>query len=195
VVERPRGAILVQSLTDEELMVRVQQGDLLSFELLVERMKGTVYSLAISMLRSREDAEEAAQDTFVKLFRARDQFDRDRALEPWLLRIAGNTCRDMLRRRRATRPPAASLLGEVARLIPDPATSDYEGREATRQAVRHQLDLLSERLRLPLVLKYRNGLTNQQVADALGISISNVKVRVARAKDVLQSRLDEAMES
>ena len=81
-------------------MLRVQSGDLGAFEQLVERYQDMVYGLALSILRSPEDAEEAAQDAFLKLFRARDQFDATREVEPWLLRIAGNACRDRLRRRR-----------------------------------------------------------------------------------------------
>ena len=58
-------------------------------------------------------------------------------------------------------------------------------------AVRQAIDDMTERFRQPLVLRYLNGLTNRQIADALGISVSNVKLRLARAKDVLQSRLAE----
>ena len=179
---------------DETLMRDVQRGDIAAFEAVVERHKGVVYGLCYSMLRSREDAEEAAQDTFVKLFRARDRFDADRRLEPWLLRIAGNTCRDSLRRRKTDGPPLANSVDseQLARLVPDP-----DGGlpvETTRQAVRHELDRLSDKLRLPLLLRYVNGFTNQQVADTLGISVSNVKVRMARAKDVLEGRLRELME-
>lgn len=177
-------------------MAAVQAGDIAAFEAIVDRYKGTVYGLAYGMLRSREDAEEAAQDTFVKLFRARAQFDPGRRLEPWILRIAGNTCRDALRRRRVARLPLAgeaegqSLVDCVA----DPGSLGRDGLEAGRHAVRQELARLSDALRLPLVLKYLNGFTNRQVADALGISVSNVKVRAARAKDLLQSRLAERME-
>src|SRR5690606_33283420 len=123
--------------------------------------------------RSREDAEEAAQDTFVKLFRARERFDLDRRLEPWLLRIAGNACRDALRRRRAERAGAAPGDDDAAmQAIADPRSLGKGWSEATRQAVRHELNQLSDRLRLPLALKYVNGLTNQQIADTLGISVS-----------------------
>lgn len=179
---------------DETLMRDVQRGDIAAFEAIVERHKGMVYGLCYSMLRSREDAEESAQDTFVKLFRARDRFDAERRLEPWLLRIAGNTCRDALRRRRTEGPPLTTSIDsdQLSRLVPDPDTGVWN--EATRQAVRHELDRLSDKLRLPLLLRYVNGFTNQQVAEALGISVSNVKVRMARAKDVLQGRLRELME-
>lgn len=186
----------MHELTDEQLMGRVQAGDIAAFERLVERLKGVVYSLAYSMLRSREDAEEAAQDTFLKLFRSRDQFDASRRLEPWLLRIGGNTCRDVLRRRVARAGVLTGPEGEqLARHVADPDSTSREWTEATREAVRAAIADLSDKLRLPLVLKYVNGFTNPQIASALGISVSNVKVRVARAKDVLQSRLDEVVES
>ena len=177
-------------------MARVKDGDLECFELLVERFKGVVFSLAYSMLRSREDAEEAAQDTFVKLFRARAQFDESRQLEPWLLRIAGNSCRDSLRRRRAERLPnvVATETDRLAQVLIDPGSVGREWSDATRQAVRHEMEQLSDKLRLPLALKYLNGFTNRQIADTLGISVSNVKVRIARAKDVLQGRLEGALE-
>jgi RNA polymerase sigma-70 factor (ECF subfamily) len=181
---------------DEDLMVQVQAGSLAAFEQLVERHKTTVYRLALSILRRREDAEEAAQDTFVKLFRRRDLFDSTRPLEPWLLRIAGNTCRDLLRRRRAGwMPVLGDPEGHALDQVPAPeAGSPATGSGATRQAVRQVLDELSDRHRLPLELKYLRGLTNRQIAQSLGISISNVKVRVARAKEVLQSRLGRVVE-
>lgn len=185
---RPR---TVHSPSDEDLMTDVKDGDVAAFETLVDRYKAAVYGLAYGMLRSREDAEEAAQDTFVKLFKSRGLFEDGRRLEPWLLRIAGNTCRDLLRRRRAERVPRAMPMSpELAEIVPDPRYDGRDPLEAGRLAVRHELGRLSDKLRLPLVLRYVNGLTNRQVADVLGISVSNVKVRMARAKDLLSSRLE-----
>jgi RNA polymerase sigma-70 factor (ECF subfamily) len=177
-------------------MRRVQAGDLDAFEQLVERYQSMVYGLALSILRTHEDAEEAAQDAFVKLFRARNQFDGSRDLEPWLLRIAGNACRDRLRRRRSAALPvvdeaaSSDLIGQVA-----DARSSFTGAVSIQQLVRAELDRLSARARLPLELKYLRGLTNQQIAEAMGVSVSNVKVQLARAKNVLQSRLEGVMES
>ncbi|MFK7742742.1 MAG: RNA polymerase sigma factor, partial [Planctomycetota bacterium] len=154
-----------------------------------------VYGLAVSMLRRPEDAEEAAQDTFIKLYRARAQFDGQRALGPWLLRIAGNACRDRLRRRRVSELPTVryeaedrDILGELA----DPRTGHGASRELLAPTIRGELDQLSEKVRLPLELKYLHGKTNQEIADFLGISVSNVKVQLARGKDVLASRLEGA---
>src|SRR5260221_407593 len=172
-------------------MLKVQAGDLEAFEQLVERYQSMVYGLSLSILRAPEDAEEAAQDTFIKLFRAKDRYDVGRDLEPWLLRIAGNTCRDMLRRRRAASLPSLSRVDdEATQLVADPQTSPSQQGGGGERLVRTELGGLSEKVRLPLELKYMRGLTNQQIAAALGISISNVKVQVARAKDIMQSRLE-----
>jgi len=176
-------------------MLRVQAGDLEAFEQLVERFQTMVYGLAMSMLRRPEDAEEAAQDTFLKLFRARGSFDRDRKLGPWLLRIAGNACRDRLRRRKVAELPLVRRDDDRDPLgdLPDPRHA--AGNDHIAPTVRNELDALSEKVRQPLELKYLRGLTNGQIADALGISISNVKVQLARGKDLLASRLEGLRDS
>ncbi len=181
---------------EKTLMLRVQAGDLDAFQILVERHQRLVYGLALSILRNPEDAEEAAQDAFLKLFRARDQFDHGRALEPWLLRIAGNACRDRLRRRRAATLPSLPQLdaAELAQVLPDPR-QDRSEQERMQESVRTELGHLSDRTRLPLELKYLRGMTNQQIAEALGISVSNVKVQLARGKDILAMRLERVFES
>jgi RNA polymerase sigma-70 factor (ECF subfamily) len=178
-------------------MLRVQAGDLGAFEQLVERFQSMVHGLAMSILRRPEDAEEAAQDAFLKLFRARGQFDHQRALEPWLLRIAGNACRDKLRRRKSVELPVLrSEAGERDPLldVPDSRAAVGAARQHVDHTVRGVLEQLSERVRLPLELKYLRGFTNQQIAEALGISLSNVKVQLARGKDILSSRLQGVYE-
>ena len=189
----PRARSRVNPASDEQLMALAKRGDLSAFETIVNRHKQDVYNLAFSILRHREDAEEAAQDTFLKLFRRRDLFDESRNLSPWLLRIAGNTCRDKLRRRTTKRLPMVGDADEhLVFEVEDPRPAQ-DAHAATDQLVRHELEQLSERHRLPLEMKYLHEYTNQQIAEALGISVSNVKVRVARAKDVLQSRLDRVL--
>ena len=176
-------------------MLRVQAGDLDAFAQLVERFQDMVHGLALSILRRPEDAEEAAQDAFVKLFRARDQFDGTRALEPWLLRIAGNACRDKLRRRRSGEL-ALSRSDDSDQLLelPDPRQQHGPSRPSIDHSVRSELEQLSDKIRLPLELKYLRGLTNQQIATSLGVSVSSVKVQLARGKDILASRLQGVRE-
>lgn len=176
-------------------MLRVQAGDLDAFSQLVERFQEMVHGLAISILRRPEDAEEAAQDTFLKLFRARAQFDGTRSLEPWLLRIAGNACRDKLRRRRAASLPPGRTEERDLLELPDARLQHGTARQHVDHTVRGELEQLSEKVRVPLELKYLRGLTNQQIASALGVSLSSVKVQLARGKDILASRLQGVREA
>ena len=83
---------------------------------------------------------------------------------------------------------------ELANQIADPSLVG-ESVAAMRQLIRSELDRLSEGARLPLELKYHRGLTNAQIAEALGMSLSNVKVQLARAKDILASRLGKVLEA
>lgn len=182
---------------ENELMLRVQAGDLDAFAQLVERFQEMVHGLALSILRRPEDAEEAAQDAFVKLFRARSQYDGSRSLEPWLLRIAGNACRDKLRRRRVSDLPVARVDGgDMLMDLPDPKqVHGGNSRQFVDHSVRGELEQLSDKVRMPLELKYLRGLTNQQIATALGVSVSSVKVQLARGKDILASRLQGVRET
>jgi RNA polymerase sigma-70 factor (ECF subfamily) len=179
-------------------MLQIQAGDLGAFEQLVARYQTMVHGLAMSMLRRAEDAEEATQDAFLKLFRARGTFDPSRNLEPWLLRIAGNACRDKLRRLKSADPPVArgrQDLDDILLELPDARAAQTASRHFEDHSVRGELEQLSDRVRGPLELKYLRGFTNQQIADALGISISNVKVQLARGKDILASRLQGVREA
>ncbi len=177
--------------SDPQLMFRAKAGDTDAFELLVERHKDMVYMVCYSVLRSRQDAEEAALDTFLKLFRKRNLYDESRALEPWLLRIAGNTSRDMARRRRSsTLPGTRDHYGQPAlELLEDSRLTRESQQDATCQAVRQEIARMSPRIRVPVELRYLNGLTNSDIAQVMGISLSSVKQRLARGKDLLQSRL------
>ena len=176
--------------SDEDLMLRAKEGDLDAFEALVERLKVFVYSLTVHILRSREDAEEAAQDTFVKLFRARTLYQAGRAVAPWVLRIAANSARDLARRRRVHQKTSAVRLEETPVEPVDPRGVGPSGRHQIEpEEVQALLGNLSESYRLPLVLKYFQNLSNQEIADTLGISLSNIKVKLARARELILARL------
>ncbi len=184
---RARGTDL-DGRTDEDLMVLVQDGRLDAFELLVERYKVGVYSLCRQLLGNREDAEEASQDTFLKVFRARELFDPGRRFSPWILKIAGNAARDILRKRQRRLVVNSEVLvleaeGEApSRVRQDPEPLDVE-------EIRQVLQGLSEESRLPLILKYLHGMKNREVAETLGISLSSLKVRLGRAREILHSRM------
>ncbi|MCA8969907.1 MAG: sigma-70 family RNA polymerase sigma factor [Planctomycetes bacterium] len=186
--ERPTSPRSLARASDEDLMSRVRDGDLVAFERLVERYKVGVFSLCFQILRSREDAEEASQDAFVKAFRARETYDLDRKVSPWLLRIASNAARDILRKRQARTVVNSDLLAVEPDNLLDPNAGAGENR-LDSEDVHRALGDLSEQYRTPLVLKYLHGLTNQEIADTIGVSLSSLKVRLSRARELLHARL------
>ena len=186
--DRPVTPRSLAKASDEELMRRVREGDLLAFERLVERFKVGVFSLTYQILRSREDAEEASQDAFIKAFRARESYDPERKVSPWLLRIASNAARDIVRKRQARVVVNSDLLISESEKLLDPGQEKLDGKLESEE-VHRALGDLSEQYRTPLVLKYLHGLTNQEIANSMGMSLSSLKVRLSRARDLLHARL------
>lgn len=170
---------------DRELMLLVQRGDVDAFASLMARHRGAVYGMAVKMLRNIDDAEEAAQDAFVNLFRSRHRCDTTRLVEPWLMRIAGNACRDKRRRVRARALPGMpeqfDIVDPKSLRAPELAVQDQDVHDAVRGLPAG----LSEVVRLRFLL----GWSNQQVARATGHSLSNVKIRLRRGLRMLESRM------
>ncbi len=179
--------------SDEELMRFAAEGSLRAFECLVERYKVAVFSLCFQVLRSREDAEEAAQDCFIKTFRARSVYDPSRKVAPWLLKIATNAARDLLRRQRA-RPVQQGEEDWVVEQVPDDGFGEGIQREIDSEELHAALRSLSPEMRVPLTLKYLHGYSNTELAEIIGTSLSSLKVRLARARELLHRRLVRRLE-
>ena len=166
-----------------------QQGDDPAFESFAAEYRSVMFSVARKHLRNRVDAEEAAQDALVRLYRIRTRFDADRSPEGLVVRVVTNACRDLHRRRNAgigaiTQRMEASVLRSLS------VASGFAELGEDRLVARELLASLSERHRRPLELRYLEGLTNGEIAAQLGISVSSVKLQLARAIELLQQRLD-----
>ena len=166
----------------------------------MERHAGPVTNLAYRFLESRPDAEEAAQEVFVRLYRNPPHLDPSGKLFTWLYRVTVNLCLDELRRRRRG-PPTVSLdepsgPGEegptlAERLDAGPAGSPRQRLERSElaAAVRHAVAGLPAALRAPLVLSTVEELSQAEIAAILQISVKAVERRVARARELLKARL------
>lgn len=168
--------------SDEELLARAREGDLDAFGALVRRFEPRVRAVLWRLLDDERDLEEATQDTFVQAWRNLDRFGGRSAVFTWLYRIAVNEALMRLRRRR---PPTVEL--EEA---PDPGAPEDETAEL-RTFLLARLRALPEEYRVPLVLRDLDGLSNQEVADVLGISLSAAKSRIHRARMQIRAELDE----
>src|SRR5215471_2951568 len=164
---------------DSEALARAARGgDLDAFEGLVRRYQRRVYALAYQHLRDPDEAQDLAQEVFVRLYRNLDRYDPARPFEPWFWRLAVNVAASYRRRRRT-----------VAEL-PDVAAAEVPGREETMPLERALADL-SEDLRLPVLLHYYLDLPLDEIAGAMGLSLSAVKSRLHRARAILRRLLVE----
>jgi RNA polymerase sigma-70 factor (ECF subfamily) len=169
-----------------------RQGDKSAFGRLVEAYQRPVFNLTYRMLRQREEAEDAAQETFLRAYRKLDSYDPAHKFSTWLLSIASHYCIDLLRRRRLTwlsleeeRLPPAAMKSE--RPGPEHRAMQSE-REAQIQAL---LDVLAPDYRVVVLLHYWYGLSYEEIAETTDSTISAVKSRLFRARRTLAEKIRE----
>ena len=165
---------------DRELIVRAQAGDRSAYETIVNQFSAMVFRLISRFFRSREDVEDLAQDVFLKVFARIDQIRPDENFPGWLSRVTINTCYDELRKTRR-RKTAMETYGPE--LIAEKSVAPTEPE--TLGKARLALQGLDPKLRIPLVLKEIEELSVEEIARTMGLTQTNVKVRLFRARKKL----------
>jgi RNA polymerase sigma-70 factor (ECF subfamily) len=163
---------------------QARQGDKAAFGMLIEAYQTPVYNLAYRMLRNAREAEEAAQEAFIRAYTRLDSYDPNRKFSTWLLSITSNYCIDLLRKRRAI------LLSIDAPLPPHPALmSDRDDRPEVQvmagereEIVQSLLDELPDDYREAVVLRYWYDLSYEEIAEIMDTTISAIKSRLFRAR-------------
>ena len=166
-----------------ELIDACLAGDQAAATTLVARYQGQVFGLCYRMLGHRQDAEDMAQETFVRALRSLVRWDRNRPFEPWLLAIAGNRCRTLLARR-GRRPKSH---GEVADL-PD-QRPDVSAAKHLAEEVELSLLTLRDEYRQAFLLFHERHLSYDQIAEVLDCPLGTVKTWVHRARKGIVSQL------
>ncbi len=175
---------------EEELSVvrRVQSGDVNAFEDLVAAYEKNVYNLALRMTGSREDAEDMAQEAFLKAYNSIRSFRGDSKFSVWLYRIVSNVCLDYLRKRGKRQTVSLSAEdddGEQVQLeLADTAQSPETllEKKLTRESVRRGLERLPPDARQILLLREIQGLSYEEIGETLGLEPGTVKSRIFRAR-------------
>ena len=171
-----------------QLIRRVQAGETEAFEDLVRAHEKTVYNLALRMTGNPQDAEDMAQEAFLKAYRSLPEFRGESKFSVWLYRIVSNVCLDHLRRQ--SRRPAVSLTtedeeGEAQQWdVPDESLSPERllEQKLTREAVQKGLRQLPEEQRQILLLREIKGLSYEEIGDILELEPGTVKSRIFRAR-------------
>ena len=169
--------------TDNELVVRCLQRDEVAWQLLVERHSRRVLNIAYHFTGRRDEAEELAQEVFLRVFRSLQQFDLTTHFVPWLVRVSRNLCIDEHRSR--AREKAALVADELdPERTEDTGASPYRNLEEKEleQRVRRGLEALGEELRTALVLRDLQGLSYSEIAEVLHLAVGTVKSRIHRGR-------------
>jgi RNA polymerase sigma-70 factor (ECF subfamily) len=174
-------------LTDAEIIGRVTGGDVEAYALLVARYRDRYARYATHMLGSREDAEEALQDAFVRAYRALATCEDPDRFAPWFFRILVNRCRTHGARR--GRREKVLVLDEGAMRM---ASVDHaEERSAWREEIGRALDRLDSQGREAFLMKYVEELSYEEMERLTGVGVSALKMRVKRACGRLREMLQE----
>lgn len=171
----------------DNLVQRCQQGELAAFSELFQQQETAVYRLAFTILQNEQDAEDAVQDVFLRIFEQIKQYQGESTFKTWLTAIVVNVCRDKLRRRKVRRVLSLEWLRGHAshHNVPDEVNRRQESQQLWALINTH----LDDNHRLPLILHYHEQLSCAEVANILGIRVSVVYSRLNTARQRLRDQL------
>jgi RNA polymerase sigma-70 factor (ECF subfamily) len=193
VTDPGEGTTTASEPTDDELMARGAEGDEEAFRLLVRRWEAPVFAFLERMLGSPEEAQDLAQETFLRIGRQARSYRPEGRFKSWLFRIAGNLARSRLRRRKILTwvrfEPGRHDRAERS----EPADERLE-REERRQAVRAALARLPERQRRAVVLRRWENMSLARIAETMDTTVSAVESLLHRATETLRRDLGRRRE-
>ena len=179
---------------DEQLVRLVLSGSEDAFRDLVRRYQRPVYALILRMVRDAADAEELAQEVFIKAYRALDRFDRSKKFSSWLFKIAHNTAIDRLRRKSLQTVPLETDRDEPdpIAVLRDPRAGDPAARAESGElaaAFEAALGRLRPAYREVMILRFQEGLAYDEIAEVTGLALGTVKTHLHRARKAMADEL------
>lgn len=184
--------------TDEKLAYETLQGNLEAFEELVHRYQRLVFTIAYRMVNHREEAEDIAQEVFINVYRKMYQFDLSKRFSPCIQRITVNICITRLRKKKKV--VLLNFDESIGGRQDHPATIDYQDpsviydRKELMDDLWQAIQQMPESYRAMIVLRYQLDMTNQEIAQTLGITRENVEVKMHRARKSLRRILMQRRE-
>lgn len=186
---------------DQELVERVQKGDKRAFDVLVRKYQHKIVNLISRYIKDSSEVLDVAQEAFIKAYRALPNFRGESAFYTWLYRIAINTAKNYLVAQ-DRRPPEGDIDAEEAvQFEGESALKDYGTpenmllRDEIEKTVYHAIEQLPEDLRTAITLREMEGLSYEEIAQAMGCPVGTVRSRIFRAREAIDNRLKPLLEN
>lgn len=176
-------------MTDYKLIQKVARKDSQAFRKLVEHHQSRVVALAYRFARNRQDAEDIGQEVFLNIWKKAGKFRGDSDISTWIYRITVNTALNYLRSRKKDDKLVSDDVLQLETASSKDQPDHILDSSTNLKLLNEALDELPAKLRIPFMLNKMEGLSYQQVADTLKLSLSNVQTRIFRAKKKLQEVL------
>lgn len=174
---------------DSDVVERIRSGETDAYAVLVRKYQGRIRGYCLWTLRNAAEADDAAQEVFIKAYRGLGGFRGKAGFSTWLYRIAVNHCRDLLRKMARERMESWDALREEQGEAAEPLAAQADPSRDLRRQLQEALDRLPEGDRQLLVLRELQGLSYRDLAEELGCSLDAVKARLKRARLALDERV------
>ena len=172
---------------DLEIIERIRAGDIEAYAVLVRKHQARIRSYCLWTLRNGAEADDAAQEVFIKAYRGLGSFRGSAGFSTWIYRIAVNHCRDLVRKAAKERlNESLDALRERDGEAADALASTEDPMKDRRRMIQEALDRLPEQYRTILILREAEGLSYDELAKFLGCSLDAVKARLKRARAQLE---------
>ena len=183
-------------LNEKDLIRKAKQGDMLAFEELILKHEKIVYNLALRMMNHSEDAQDIAQEVFLKAYRSLANFDERAAFSTWLYRITHNTCIDEMRKRKGKQTYSLeeeleSEDGSMQRQVADAGDTPEESllRAEQKSEILQALDTLSAEHKAAVILRDIRGMSYEEIAEIIELPMGTVKSRISRARNQMKAEI------
>jgi RNA polymerase sigma-70 factor (ECF subfamily) len=171
----------------KDTILRAQQGNMEAFEMIYKITSGYLYNITYRIINSKEEAQEATQDTYVKIFRNLPKFRFQSSFKTWIYRIAVNTAINTYRKKSKDMSRRAEYSDDVATKPAPDSSSEKIDREERSALLRSMLNMLNPDQRACVVLRDIEGMHYREIADVLEVNINTVRSRLKRAREALMS--------
>jgi RNA polymerase sigma factor (sigma-70 family) len=180
---------------DENILIEaIKNGNIRAYAQLVDKYKDMVYTLAVRMLKNREEAEEVAQDTFIKVFKSLENFKGDSKFSTWIYRVAYNTCLDRIKKNKKHLNNIAIDEFTFNKLDTIDNALDNIIKEEKSTLIRNCINKLPEDSSALLTLFYFEELSLEEISKIINIEANTVKVKLFRARKKLATILEQYLQ-